>query len=219
VVRVLLADDEPMIRVGVRAILATDPEMEVVAEAADGREAVALTLRHKPDIALLDIRMPRLDGLAAAEELRRVAPGTSLMMLTTFSEDEFITRALSLGVSGFVLKSGDPRELIAGVRAVSAGGAYLSPEVAHRIITHLHGGGRLDRAVKARTRLEGLTGREREVVGLVGAGLSNAEIAARLYVVEGTVKAHVSAVLTQLGLRNRVQLAILAYEAGLLDGD
>jgi DNA-binding NarL/FixJ family response regulator len=163
--------------------------------------------------------MPRLDGLATAQELRQVAPGTSLMMLTTFSEDEFITRALSLGVSGFVLKSGDPRELIAGVRAVSGGAAYLSPEVAHRIITHLHGGGRLDRAVKARTRLEGLTGREREVVGLVGAGLSNAEIAARLYVVEGTVKAHVSAVLAQLGLRNRVQLAILAYEAGLVDDD
>ena len=214
----LLADDEPMIRVGVRAILATDPGMEVVAEAADGRAAVELTLRHRPDIALLDIRMPRLDGLAAAEELRRVAPGTSLMMLTTFSEDEFIARALSLGVSGFVLKSGDPRELIAGIRAVSSGAAYVSPEVAHRIITQLRGG-RLDRAVTARTRLEGLTGREREVVGLVAAGLSNAEIAARLYVVEGTVKAHVSAVLAQLGLKNRVQLAILAYQAGLLDGD
>jgi DNA-binding NarL/FixJ family response regulator len=218
VIRVLLADDEPMIRVGVRAILATDPGMEVVAEAADGRAAVELTLRHRPDIALLDIRMPRLDGLAAAEELRRVAPGTSLMMLATFSEDEFIARALSLGVSGFVLKSGDPRELIAGIRAVSSGAAYVSPEVAHRIITHLRGG-RLYRAVTARTRLEGLTGRERGVAGLVAAGLSNAEIAARLYVVEGTVKAHVSAVLAQLGLRNRVQLAILAYQAGLLDGD
>ena len=175
--------------------------MEVVAEAADGREAVELALRYRPDIALLDIRMPRLDGLAAAQELRRMAPGISLMMLTTFSEDEFIARALSLGVSGFVLKSGDPRELIAGVRAVSGGAAYLSPEVAHRIITHLHGGGWLDRAAKARTRLEGLTGRERDVVGLMGAGLSNAEIAARLHVVEGTVKAHVSAVLARLGSR------------------
>jgi DNA-binding NarL/FixJ family response regulator len=218
VIRVLLADDEPMIRVGVRTILATDPGLEVVAEAADGREAVELTLRYRPDIALLDIRMPRLDGLAAAQELRRVAPGTSLMMLTTFSEDEFIARALSLGVSGFVLKSGDPRELIAGVRAVSGGAAYLSPEVAHRIITHLHGSDRLDRAARARRRLDSLTGRERDVVGLVGAGLSNAEIAARLHVVEGTVKAHVSAVLARLGLKNRVQLAILAYEAGLVEG-
>jgi DNA-binding NarL/FixJ family response regulator len=219
VIRVLLADDEAMIRVGVRTILATDPGLEVVAEAADGREAVELTLRYRPDIALLDIRMPRLDGLAAAQELRRVAPGTSLMMLTTFSEDAFIDRALSLGVSGFVLKSGDPRELIAGVRAVSGGAAYLSPEVAHRIITRLHGGGRLDREATARTRVKSLTDRERDVVGLVGAGLSNAEIAARLHVVEGTVKAHVSAVLARLGLRNRVQLAILAYEAGLLEGD
>jgi DNA-binding NarL/FixJ family response regulator len=218
VIRVLLADDEPMIRVGVRTILATDPGLEVVAEAADGREAVELTLRYRPDIALLDIRMPRLDGLAAAQELRRVAPGTSLMMLTTFSEDEFIARALGLGVSGFVLKSGDPRELIAGVRAVSGGAAYLSPEVAHRIITHLNGSDRLDRAARARTRLESLTGRERDVVGLVGAGLSNAEIAARLHVVEGTVKAHVSAVLARLGLKSRVQLAILAYEAGLVEG-
>jgi DNA-binding NarL/FixJ family response regulator len=219
VIRVLLAEDEAMIRVGVRTILATDPGLEVVAEAADGREAVELTLRYRPDIALLDIRMPRLDGLAAAQELRRVAPGTSLMMLTTFSEDEFIARALSLGVSGFVLKSGDPRELIAGVRAVAAGGAYLSPEVARRIITRLHVGGRLGREATARSRVKSLTDRERDVVGLVGAGLSNAEIAARLHVVEGTVKAHVSAVLARLGLKNRVQLAILAYEAGLLDDD
>jgi DNA-binding NarL/FixJ family response regulator len=217
VIRVLLADDEPMIRVGVRTILATDPGMEVVAEAIDGRDAVELTLRYRPDVALLDIRMPRLDGLAAAKELRRLAPGTSLMMLTTFSEDEFIARALGLGVSGFLLKSGDPRELIAGVRAVSGGGAYLSPDLAHRIITYLHASGRLDRAARARARLEGLTGRERDVVALVGAGLSNAEIAARLHVVEGTVKAHVSSVLARLGLRNRVQLAILAYEAELLD--
>jgi DNA-binding NarL/FixJ family response regulator len=219
VIRVLLADDEAMIRVGVCTILATDPGLEVVAEAADGREAVELTLRHRPDIALLDIRMPRLDGLAAAQELRRATPGTSLMMLTTFSEDEFIARALSLGVSGFVLKSGDPRELIAGVRAVAAGGAYLSPEVARRIITRLHVGDRLGREATARTRVKSLTDRERDVVGLVGAGLSNAEIAARLHVVEGTVKAHVSAVLARLGLKNRVQLAILAYEGGLLDDD
>jgi DNA-binding NarL/FixJ family response regulator len=219
VIRVLLADDEAMIRVGVCTILATDPGLEVIAEAADGREAVELTLRHRPDIALLDIRMPRLDGLAAAQELRRVTPGTSLMMLTTFSEDEFIARALSLGVSGFVLKSGDPRELIAGVRAVAAGGAYLSPEVARRIITRLHVGDRLGREATARTRVKSLTDRERDVVGLVGAGLSNAEIAARLHVVEGTVKAHVSAVLARLGLKNRVQLAILAYEGGLLDDD
>jgi DNA-binding NarL/FixJ family response regulator len=214
-VRVLLADDETMMRAGVRAILAADPGVEVVAEAGDGRQAVELTLGHRPDVALLDIRMPRLDGLAAAEELRRVAPGTAVVMLTTFSEDEYIERALGAGVSGFLLKSGDPRELIAGVRAAAGGAACLSPEIARRVLDRL-GAGRMSRAAEARTALEPLTGREREVVALVGAGLSNAEIAARLHVVEGTVKAHVSAVLGRLELRNRVQLAILAYEAGLV---
>ncbi|MFF5422945.1 MULTISPECIES: response regulator [unclassified Streptomyces] len=217
-IRVLLADDEAMIRAGVRAILATDPGMEVVAEAGDGREAVGLALRHRPEVVLLDVRMPRLDGLAAAEELRATLPGTAVVMLTTFSEDAYIARALGCGVAGFLLKSGDPRELIAGVRAVAAGGAALSPTVARRIIDTL-GGERLSRAAGARSRLEPLTGREREVVALLGAGLSNQEIAARLHVVEGTVKAHVSAVLGRLGLRNRVQLAILAHEAGLVPDD
>ncbi|MGW1975363.1 response regulator [Streptomyces sp. NPDC001889] len=215
-VRVLLADDEAMIRAGVRAILGAEPGIEVVAEAGDGHEAVDLALRHRPDVALLDIRMPRLDGLRAAEELRRVAPGTAVVMLTTFSEDEYIARALDSGVSGFLLKSGDPRDLISGVRAVAGGAAFLSPEVAHRVIAQL-GGGRLSRAADARSRLEPLTAREGEVVALVGAGLSNGEIAGRLHVVESTVKAHVSAVLARLGLRNRVQLAILAHEAGVVE--
>jgi DNA-binding NarL/FixJ family response regulator len=216
VIRVLLADDEAMMRAGVRAILETDPGIEVVAEAGDGREAVELALKHRPDVALLDIRMPRLDGLGAARELRRTAPGTALVMLTTFSEDAYISEALGSGVSGFLLKSGDPHELIAGVRAVTEGAAFLSPVVAHRVITHLGTGG-LSRAAEARSTLAPLTAREREVVALVGAGLSNGEIAGRLYVVEATVKAHVSAVLGRLGLKNRVQLAILAYEAGLVE--
>ncbi|MEE1757097.1 response regulator transcription factor [Streptomyces sp. SP18CS02] len=215
-IRVLLADDETMIRAGVKAILTAAPGIEVVAEAGDGHEAVELVRRHRPAVALLDIRMPRLDGLQAAEELRRTAPETALVMLTTFSEDEYIVRALGSGVSGFLLKSGDPYELIAGVRAVAGGAAFLSPDVAHRVINHL-GTGRLSRAAEAKERLAPLTGREREVVALVGAGLANGEIAARLYIVEGTVKAHVSAVLARLGLKNRVQLAILAYEAGLVD--
>lgn len=215
-IRVLLADDEAMVRAGVKAILAADPGVEVVAEAGDGREAVELARRHLPDVVLLDIRMPRLDGLGAAEELRRVVPDAAVVMLTTFSEDAYIAQALGSGAAGFLLKSGDPRELLAGVRAVAGGAAFLSPEVTRRVITHLPTG-RLSRAAEARERLDPLTVREREVVALVGAGLSNAEIAARLYVVEGTVKAHVSAVLSRLGLRNRVQLAILAYEAGLVE--
>ncbi|MEW2359521.1 response regulator transcription factor [Spirillospora sp. NPDC029432] len=213
-IRVLLADDEAMIRAGVRAILAADPGIEVVAEAGDGREAVELALGHRPDVALLDIRMPRMDGLAAAAEIRRAAPATNVVMLTTFGEDEYIARALSGGAAGFLLKSGDPHELIAGVRAVADGAAYLSPKVAHRVITELSGG-RMSHGADARRRTAALTPREREVLALVGAGLSNAEIARRLHVVEGTVKAYVSAILTRLEVRNRVQAAIIAYEAGL----
>ncbi|MFH8408640.1 response regulator [Streptomyces sp. NPDC018019] len=214
-VRVLLADDEAMIRAGVRAILGAAPGIEVVAEAADGRQAVDLALRHRPDVCLLDIRMPRLDGLGAAAELRRTLPETAVVMLTTFSEDTYVAGALGSGASGFLLKTGDPRELITGVRAAAEGGAYLSPSVARRVISQFAGGA-LGRAAAARTRTEELTGREREVLALVGAGLSNAEIAGRLYVVEGTVKAYVSAILARLGLKNRVQAAILAYEAGLV---
>ncbi|MEV4244874.1 response regulator transcription factor [Streptosporangium canum] len=215
-IRVLLADDETMIRAGVRAILAADPEIEVVAEAGDGREAVDLVLSHRPDVVLLDIRMPRMDGLAALAELRRVAPGTAVVMLTTFGEDDYIARALGEGAGGFLLKSGDPRELLAGIHAVAEGAAYLSPRVAHRVITQLTGG-RMTRVVAAREQVAALTPRERDVLALVGAGLSNGQIARRLYLVEGTVKAHVSAILTRLGARNRVQAAILAHEAGLLD--
>ncbi|WP_326820635.1 response regulator transcription factor [Streptosporangium sp. NBC_01639] len=216
-IRVLLADDEAMIRAGVRAILATDHGIEVVAEAGDGREAVTLALGHRPDIVLLDIRMPRMDGLAALAELRRVAPASAVVMLTTFGEDDYIARALGEGAGGFLLKSGDPRELLAGIHAVADGAAYLSPRVAHRVIAELAGGRRMTRATAARERVAALTPRERDVLALVGAGLSNGQIARRLYLVEGTVKAHVSAILTRLGARNRVQAAILAYEAGLPD--
>ncbi|CAM3401387.1 response regulator [Streptomyces albus] len=216
-IRVLLADDEAMIRAGVRAILASAADIEVVAEAADGHEAVETAQRHRPDVCLLDIRMPRLDGLRAAAELRRTCPDSAVMMLTTFSEDEYIATALGSGAAGFVLKSGDPMELLAGVRAVADGGAYLSPTVARHVLTHM-AGGQLGRRAGAQARIAPLTPREREVLGLVGAGLSNADIAARLHVVEGTVKTYVSQILARLQVRNRVQAAILAYEAGLVPG-
>jgi DNA-binding NarL/FixJ family response regulator len=216
-IRVLLADDETMIRAGVRAILAADSGLEVVAEAADGREAIELARAHRPDVALLDIRMPTLDGIAAAAEIRRTVPGTAVMMLTTFGEDGYIAAALGeAGAAGFLLKSGDPRELLAGVRAVAAGAAYLSPRIAKRVIAE-YGRTRAPAAQAARDRIQALTPREREVLTLVGAGMSNAEIARRLFVVEGTVKAYVSAIFTRLDVRNRVQAAIVAYEAGLVD--
>lgn len=218
VIRVLLADDEAMIRAGVGAILASDAGVEVVAQAADGRAAVELARAHRPDVALLDIRMPRLDGLAAAEEIVRTLPGTAVAMLTTFSEDAYVARALGGGATGFLLKSGDPHELIAGVRAVAGGAAFLSPRVARQVIDGF-GVRRLGRGAEARARVALLTPREREVLGLVGAGLSNPEIAARLHLVEGTVKAYVSAVLDRLAVKNRVQAAVVAYEAGLVADD
>ncbi|MEU1676221.1 response regulator transcription factor [Streptomyces roseifaciens] len=216
-VKVLVADDEAMIRAGVRAILSADPGIEVVAEASDGHEAVEAARAHRPDVALLDIRMPRLDGLAACEEIRRSAPGTAVAILTTFSEDAYVSRALGGGATGFLLKSGDPYELMAGVRAVADGGAYLSPKVALHVIAEL-GGERLTRAAAARARIAGLTAREREVLALLGEGLSNAGIGRRLHLVEGTVKGYVSAVLDRLGAGNRVQAAIVAHEAGLVTG-
>jgi len=220
VIRVVLADDEAMIRAGVRAILTADPHIEVVAEAADGHEAVEQVRGHHPDVAVVDIRMPGLDGLAATAEIRRVMPRTAVVILTTFSEDEYISRALGDGASGFLLKAGDPRELIDGVRAVAEGAAFLSPKVARRVINELNAGAahdRRSRAGVARDRVAALTGRERDVLALLGAGLSNAEIGRQLYLVEGTVKSYVSAILTRLDVKNRVQAAIIAYEAGLVE--
>ncbi|MEU8150050.1 response regulator transcription factor [Nonomuraea sp. NPDC048901] len=217
-IKVLLADDEVLVRVGVRAILAAAPDIEVVAEAGNGREALELARTHRPDVALLDIRMPLLDGLSAAAELRRAAPDVAVVMLTTFSEDGYIIRALDGGASGFLLKSGDPYELMAAIRAVHGGAAFLSPRIAHRVIQQVSGG-RMSRQSAAKERIAVLTPREREVLALVGAGLSNAEIGGRLFLVEGTVKAYVSAVLGRLEVKNRVQAAVLAYEAGLVPRD
>ncbi|MEV6977907.1 response regulator transcription factor [Kitasatospora sp. NPDC093806] len=226
-IRVVIADDEPMVRAGVRAVLTIDPGIEVVAETGDGREAVELVRRHRPDVAVLDIRMPGTDGIAAAAEIRRGASttrtgaATGIVMLTTFGEDDYILRALGGGANGFLIKSGEPEELIAGVRAVADGAAYLSPKVAARVVAHLAAGaagGPADRRTAARQQVAGLTTRERDVLALVAAGLSNGQIARRIGVVEGTVKGHVSSVLARLGVANRAAAAVLAHEAGLTTG-
>ncbi|MBW8818801.1 MULTISPECIES: response regulator [unclassified Streptomyces] len=218
-IRVLVADDEPMIRAGVRAVLATDPDIEVVAEAVDGHDAVELARRHRPAVAVLDIRMPGLNGIDAAAEIHTTVPTTSVIMLTTFGEDDYILKALGGGAAGFLIKSGEPEELITGVRAVAEGAAYLSPKVAARVIAHLAatGVGTLaGRRSAARHRVAALTTREREVLAFVGSGLSNGQIARRLHVVEGTVKAHVSSILARLGVDNRAAAAVVAHEAGII---
>jgi DNA-binding NarL/FixJ family response regulator len=218
-IRVLIADDEPMIRAGVRAVLASDPDMEIIAEAGDGHEAVELVRRHRPAVAVLDIRMPGLNGIDAAAEIRSTAPSTGVVMLTTFGEDDYILRALGGGATGFLIKSGEPEELITGVRAVADGAAYLSPKVAARVVAHLAatGAGALaGRRSAARARVDSLTAREREVLAFLGSGLSNGQIARRLHVVEGTVKAHVSSILARLGVDNRAAAAVVAHEAGIV---
>ncbi|PWK83341.1 LuxR family two component transcriptional regulator [Lentzea atacamensis] len=212
-IRVVLADDEPVVRFGVKAVLATGGDIEVVAEAENGSEVLDLVAKHRPDVAVLDIRMPGVDGLDAAARIRERHPETRTLVLTTFADDTYISRALGEGAAGFVLKTGDPQEIIAGVRAVATGAAYLSPLVARRVVDQL---AKARPRSSATERIKVLTAREREVLGLVGAGLSNAEIASRIHVVEGTVKVYVSTILRQLNVRNRVQAAIIAHEAGLI---
>jgi DNA-binding NarL/FixJ family response regulator len=213
VIRVELVDDDPMVRAGVRSVLAAADDIAVVAEAGDGRQALEQARAHRPDVVLLDIRMPVLDGLDAVATLQRELPEVAVVMLTTFSESEYVARALDSGAAGFLLKSGDPYELMAAIRAAHAGAAFLSPQIASGVIAQ--GRGQALRRAAAERRIAGLSPREREVLALVGAGLSNAEIGQRLYLVEGTVKAYVSAVLSRLEVRNRVQAAVLAHEAGL----
>jgi DNA-binding NarL/FixJ family response regulator len=215
VIRLLLVDDEELVRSGLRMILQSSGDIEVVAEAADGAQAVEQVRRHRPDVVLMDIRMPTLDGLAATRELAALPDPPKIMVLTTFELDEYVHTALRHGAVGFLLKDTPPRDLIQAVRTVAAGNAMLSPTVIKRLLAEFatRGGAQ---ALRARQRLDALTEREREVVVAVAQGLSNAEIGRRLFMSEATVKAHVSRVLAKLGMSNRVQAAILAHDAGLL---
>ncbi|MET8505484.1 response regulator [Streptomyces sp. NPDC015232] len=213
--RVVIADDEPLIRAGIRMILTSDPEIEVAAEATNGREAVDLARAHAADVVLLDIQMPVLDGLSALPELRRAAPATKVVVLTTFGERENVLRALEHGGAGFLLKDTAPAELIRAVRAAAAGDAYLSPAATRHVVERLASGRETARAEQARHRIAALSEREREVLALLGEGLSNADAGRRLHMSEATVKTYVSRILAKLGCENRVQAALLARDADL----
>ena len=214
-IRVLLADDQALVRAGFRALLDAQDDVEVVGEASDGADAVRLAARHHPDVVLMDIRMPGLDGLEAT---RRIVAdpalrGVKIVILTTFDLDEYVFEALRVGASGFLVKDTEPVELLRGVRAVASGDALLSPGVTRRLIAQFASQARAPRPA---TELSGLTDREREVMALVGAGLSNDEIAERLVVSPATAKTHVSRAMVKLGARDRAQLVVFAYEAGLV---
>ncbi|GLH95427.1 response regulator [Phytohabitans aurantiacus] len=213
-IRVLVADDEHLVRAGLRRILETDDGISVVAEAGDGAEAVAAATRCRPDVALLDVRMPGVDGLAAAATIAAAPQAPKVVMLTTFDVDEYVHRALRAGAVGFLLKDTPPRDLIVAVRTVSAGHAMLAPTVVRRLIDHFaeHGPGR---SAEARERLSVLSRRELQVTRAVGCGLSNMEIAERLTMTEATVKTHVSRAMAKLGVTNRVQAALLVRDADL----
>jgi DNA-binding NarL/FixJ family response regulator len=212
-VRVLLVDDDDLMRAGLKAVLSSDSTIEVVGEASDGRVAVERTRTLRPDLVLMDVRMPDLDGISATREVLAVLPEVKVVILTTFEEDDYIFGALNAGASGFLLKRTRPEELIGGIHTVAAGDSLLSPSVTRRVIDRM--AGEPAPAVARSKRLETLTPREREVLELVARGLSNGEIAASLVVEESTVKTHVKRILMKLRLRDRVQAVIFAYESGV----
>jgi DNA-binding NarL/FixJ family response regulator len=211
--RVLIADDDHLMRAGLAELLANDETIEIVGEASTGREAVAQARRVAPDVVLMDVRMPDLDGISATRELSRAAPAVKVLILTTFEQDDYIFGGLRAGASGFLLKRSRPEELIAAVHTIAAGDSLLSPSVTRRVIDRMAQQPTPELANHA--KLEELTPREREVLELIARGLSNREIAAVLIVEESTIRTHVKRILMKLALRDRVQAVIFAYENGL----
>jgi DNA-binding NarL/FixJ family response regulator len=212
-IRVLVADDQSMVRAGFRMLLTGEQDIEVVAEASNGREAVAMAERFDPAVVLMDIRMPEIDGLEATRRILAANHAARILILTTFGLDEYVYEALRAGASGFVLKDDPAEQLISAVRTVAAGNALLSPAVTMRVIRQFT---RIARPAQPKGLGE-LTEREREILRLIATGLSNAEIGRELYISETTVKTHVTHILQKLGLRDRVQAVVLAYQAGLFE--
>ena len=211
--RVLIADDDHLMRAGLAELLGSDPTIEIVGQAASGREAIERTRRLDPDVVLMDVRMPDLDGIAATAELTRDTPSARVVILTTFEQDDYIFGGLRAGASGFLLKRTRPEDLISAVHTVAAGDALLSPSVTRRVIERMSRQPAPD--LDGHARLAELTPREREVLELIARGLSNREIAAALVVEESTVRTHVKHILHKLGLRDRIQAVIVAYETGI----
>jgi DNA-binding NarL/FixJ family response regulator len=216
-IRILIVDDDALVRSGLRMMLSGAERLEVVAEASDGGEVLAAVDAHHPDIVLMDLRMPRVDGLAAMELLRQQPRPPEVIVLTTFDADELVLRALRAGAGGFLLKDTPPAEIVRAIELVAAGEGMLSPAVTRRLIAHVAGGaaGVQARQDAARARLAPVSEREREVAIAIGHGKSNAEIATELYMSVATVKAHVSRLLAKLGVENRVQIALLVQDAGM----
>jgi DNA-binding NarL/FixJ family response regulator len=212
-VRVLLVDDDALVRAGLRMILSTAEDLDLVGEADDGARAVAAVREHRPDVVLMDIRMPLMDGITATAALRQLAAPPQVIVLTTFQADEQVMSAMRVGASGFLLKDTPPAEIINAVRVVASGEAMLSPSVTRTLLSHVGDVQASERRSAAAQRLATLTDREREVAVAVGSGASNGEVAASLFMSEATVKAHVSRLFTKLDVTNRVQIAIVVHDA------
>jgi len=213
-VRVLICDDQPLIRAGLRALLQTQPDIEIVAEAADGAAAVTSAAKLNPDVVLMDVRMPGTDGITATDQITHAEHPSRVLILTTYDRDEYVFDALAAGASGFLLKDARPEELVSGLRIVASGDALLAPSVTHRLISLF---ARYPRTPQLATaQVNRLTEREREVLILIIRGLSNAEISASLHISDNTVKTHVASILGKLGLRDRVHAVIFGYETGLV---
>ncbi|MFF7728462.1 response regulator [Streptomyces sp. NPDC008001] len=215
-IRILLADDQPLVRSGLRVIMADQPGLEVVGEAATGSEAVRLVGDLRPDVVVMDIRMPGMDGIEATRLITTGPAATRVLVLTTFDEDDYVYGALRAGASGFVLKDMALDDILAAVRVVAAGDALIAPGVTRRLIADFAGRAEIVAPPRSPRPVEGITEREREVLTLVGRGRSNTEIAEELFITVATAKSHVSRLLTKLGARDRVQLVITAYEMGLV---